>query len=93
MSTLTQFVGGSPIKSIQRGTITIAGNNTSATATISSVNTSKSMVSFLGSNTGGSGLFLLGRVGLTNATTVTATKHSTEGVSETVVSYEVIEFN
>lgn len=41
MSTLSQFVGGSPIKSIQRGSTTTTG---ATTATISSVNTSKSVV-------------------------------------------------
>jgi len=39
---------GSAIKSIQRGTIQLSTSETSKTATISSVNTSKTMLNFLG---------------------------------------------
>ena len=90
MSTLTQFTG-SGIKSIQRGTISIS-NALSATATITSVNTNKSMVSFLGftetstltDNRGAAYIVL------TNATTVTANRLTSSNT--TTVSYEVIEF-
>lgn len=93
MSNLSQF-GGGGIKSIQRGTVSVstaAGSGT-GTATITSVNTSKSVVSFLGFTPGSgfSGVYY-GRVELTNATTVTAT--ATGSASATVsVGYEVVEF-
>ena len=44
---------GSAIKSIQRGTIQLSTSETSKTATISSVNTSKTMLNFLGSHAPG----------------------------------------
>jgi hypothetical protein len=99
MSTLSQFFSGSsPIKSIQRGTITIPANATSATATITSVNTSKTMINFLGYNhdtayTSYSPNIVVPRITLTNSTTVTATKGTSHFASVTIVSYEVIEFN
>lgn len=90
MSTLSQFTGGG-IKSVQRGTILISGV-ANATATITSVNINKSMVSFLGFAE--STFFTDNRavpyIALTNATTVTAIRSSSSGA--TVVSYEVIEF-
>jgi hypothetical protein len=47
MSTLSQNFSGN-IKSIQRGWITIAANASSGTATISSTNTSKSVLRYMG---------------------------------------------
>lgn len=90
MSSLTDFVGGG-IKSIQRGTISIGSLASSATATITAVNTSKTMLNFLGCYTStSSDSIYLPLLTLTNSTTVTASKGAT-GVSATV-SYEVIEF-
>lgn len=94
MSTLSQFVGGSPIKSIQRGTITFDGSNTSVSATISSVDTTKTFLSYLGYQANSSFTDIrtnATRLSLVNATTVTATKEYATGT--TVVSYEVIEYN
>jgi hypothetical protein len=91
----------SPIKSIQRGTITIAASATTGTATITSVDTAKSMCLFLGftttwdfasaDNWRASRLFP--RVALTNGTTVTATRNSSDSTATVTVSYEVIEYN
>lgn len=98
MSLLSQFYPGSGIKSVQRGTITMANLETSASATISSVDTSKSMVSFLGFTTTESSANLdtyLTRISLTNSTTVTVNRNTAFGPSGTrsiTVSYEVIEF-
>jgi hypothetical protein len=82
---------GTVINSIQRGTIVISGAS-SATATITSVATSKTHLAFLGFH-GQSGFSIdafFPRIELTNATTVTANR--TYGGSEsTTVSYEVIE--
>lgn len=90
MSTLSQFVGGSPIKSIQRGTITIA--SITATATISSVTTSKTQLNYLGSSTGSLNLDdSLIRIALTSSTVITAIRDDNGGSA--TVSYEVIEYN
>lgn len=90
MSDLTQFLPGA-IKSIQRGTITIAGSSTSNTATITSVNTAKSIISLLGTaSTETSTANVLAHVALTNATTVTATRGGSTG--SLVVGYQVVEY-
>jgi hypothetical protein len=104
MSTLSQFVGGSPIKSIQRGVISTGTNDSSATATISSVDTTKAIVNYLGSrlpinNT--SAVVVndfgntLAHVALTNATTITITRGRAPGGGWGAIniSYEVIEYN
>lgn len=94
MSTLSQFVGGSPIKSIQRGVIGLGYLSASATATISTVNTSKTVLSFCGSSTNGSyGGIGLVRIALTNSTTVTATRDNIGSGESAIVSYEVVEYN
>lgn len=90
----------SPIKSIQRGTISFTVSDTSKTATISSVNTNKAEIRLLGMSnaytwSGNSGTQLpfggiSARIALTNATTVTATR-GTALDSSLIVSYEVIE--
>ena len=80
------------IKAIYRGTITIAAASGSNTATITAVNTSKSILVNLGSHTtGAADLPAACRLELTNSTTITASKFS---VSEAlIVGYQVIEFN
>jgi hypothetical protein len=95
MSTLTQFSGGG-IKSIQRGTISIS-TGSSATATVTSVNTAKSLLTHLGhsgyyssSTTDGAGNV---RISLTNATTITATVGATPNLVPYTVSYELVEYN
>ena len=95
MSTLTQFSGGG-IKSIQRGTISISGSS-SATATVTSVNTAKSLLTHLGqsgyysaSSTDGLGNV---RISLTNATTITAAVAVTPNIVPYAVSYELVEYN
>lgn len=75
MSVLTQFVGGG-IKSIQRGvTGSVAANSTEA-ITITSVDTSKSVLTYLGTRVTVSGSPEYGAQGyftLTNSTTITFT--------------------
>ena len=69
--------GGRTIKSIQRGVITIVGGSLSATATVASVNTAKSELSYLGGSSlyshSGSLFATVPHIVLTNPTTVTAT--------------------
>lgn len=89
MSTLTAFFGG--IKSIQRGTITIANTFGTNTSTVTSVDTAKSELRFLGqtTNAGTDPANQIARLELTNSTTVTATRAG--GNNDTVVSWELIE--
>jgi hypothetical protein len=85
----------SAIKSIQRGTITIGGNNTSNTATITAVDTTKTQLVFLGNSRGGTGGDHAGmdaRIVLTNSTTITATRTCSNCGADTVVSFEVVEY-
>jgi hypothetical protein len=98
MSTLTQFFGGR-IKSIQRGQIQIGANALSATATISAVNTAKTIVNFCGSK---SGYYLSGAnmwaqtasIALTSINQLTATQRISQALStqNASVSFEVIEY-
>lgn len=95
MSTFSQFTGGNRIKSIQRGTITISGGASSATATIASVDTTKTELRMLGfsvnqgSNHYPSSLF--SRISLTSSTEITAVRSSGDS-STPVVSWELTEF-
>lgn len=80
------------IKTVQRGTITLAGV-ASNTATITAVDTSNAYVVLLGythSDTAGQAADHWVRIALTNSTTVTATRIGTAGT--VVVSFEVVEF-
>lgn len=88
------LAGGGGIKSIQRGTIAITNSNTSATATISPVVTSKTELRFLGSQgniAGPDGIMVT--VALTNSTTVTATRASGASGVTVNVSWELTEWN
>ena len=86
--TLATALFGAGVKSVQAGTITIISAS-SNTATISSVNTSKSVVLYGGTSMSGSADYLV-RVELTNATTVTATRGTT--LNNSTVAYTVLEF-
>ena len=86
----------SPINSVQYGTVTIASGATSGTATITSVDTSKSVLGFLGFTTAVDSSVqnrVFPRITLTNATTVTATRDSSDPVKAVTVSFVVTEFN
>ena len=95
-----QNSGGLQLKSVQRGTIVFEEDDGSGTATISSVNVSKSLVFHLGTGAyyvGSSGAqagtfsYYMTRVELTNATTVTA-KRQRKGNGELTVGFQVVEF-
>lgn len=97
MSSLSQFFGGS-IKSIQRGVINIPTTTSSATATISSVTTSKSELRILGQRFDtATAIGDLARsfptIELTNATTITATRGSASVVPVVNVAWELTEWN
>lgn len=81
-------VFGESIKGIQRGTISVATSNSSGTATITAVNTAKSILFNLGiegDTTRG------GRLALTNSTTITATVNAA-GATALNVSYQIVEY-
>lgn len=78
------------IKSIQRGTTSITAGNSSATSTISAVDTSKAELRYLGRVVTSTGGDVSGRLVLTNSTTITATREGTIGT--TSLSWEVTEF-
>lgn len=83
------------IRSIQRGTITVSETGTSATATISSVNTGKTELRFLGVTSLAGGAYLnegMVYVVLTNATTVTAGRAATFSGNQALVSWELTEY-
>ena len=87
--TVIEFMPG-VIRSVQGGTITLAGV-ASNTATITSVNTAKSYVAYLGMSTNVAEDQTLPRVVLTNATTVTATRAVAGAGGGTTASYQVME--
>lgn len=93
---INELLSKSMVKSVQRGVITIADTNTSASATISTVDVNKSVVLFSGfsastTTTSVNGLTrTFPRLELTNSTTVTATNLG-DG-SGAVVPYQVIEY-
>ena len=91
MSTFSQFTSGNRIKSIQRGVITIPYNTTSATATIASVDTSKTELRMLGFSTPLVDTNAAPRISLTSSTQITAIRVISGG-SDTVVSWELTEF-
>lgn len=89
--TLATALFGAGVKSVQTGTILMSGV-TSNTATISSVNTAKSVVLYGGckdSLNTGTNLGLPG-LELTNSTTVTATRSTASSVG--TAYYTVLEF-
>lgn len=86
----------SVVKSLQRGTITVAtGATTTATATISAVVLAKSELIFGGSSGGhsSSGELSKERVTLTNTTTITVTSSPRDSNQvASVVDYQVVEY-
>jgi hypothetical protein len=91
------YSGGSvasSILSVQYGTITIAANTGSATATISSVNMAESVVIPLGfASVGGGYPCDAVNLTLTNSTTVTAARNGIGTATSVVVNFVVVQFN
>jgi hypothetical protein len=93
MSTAEQFMGGK-IKSIQRGVFSITGTNSTASVTISAVDTSKAILTSLGSsgNGGASDASTLCYLELVDATTVRATRNQSAVSGTSRISYQVVEY-
>jgi hypothetical protein len=82
------------IRSVQRGTISIAAASASNTATITTVDMANSRLQFLGysnNNAAAAPNASATRLALTNSTTITATRVTT-GASDNVVAYQIIEY-
>lgn len=91
--TVVEF-SSSAVTSVQQGTITIASGNTTGTATITSVDTTKAVPFWLGgtvSTSTASPQVVIHRIDLTNATTVTATRGSSSTAVVTA-GYCIVEF-
>lgn len=79
------------IRSIQRGEITLT-TLTTGTATVSSVNTAKSDLTYLGCTANGSAVQTIVRIVLTNSTTITATRANVGAPDTSVVSWQLVEY-
>lgn len=95
MSTLSQFAGG--IKSIQRGSILVTGTSSgtevSNIATVTAVNTAKSVLMHLGDSGSDSiGVETSSRLVLTNSTTVTAYCLPYNTTAQSRVTYQLVEY-
>lgn len=84
------------IASIQYGSVTIGVSSTSNTSTITSVNTSKSIVVFNGLTSSSSSNFdssiTSATIELTNSTTVTAARGASNGSDSLAVYFQVVTF-
>jgi hypothetical protein len=92
-ATIVEF-DSSMISSVQAGTVTLSSAQTSNTATISAVTTSRSVVFYLGAINAINGLTpaaILFTVALTNSTTVTVARNTT-GSSAMTAGFIVVEF-
>ena len=85
--------GGRAIKSVQRGTVTVANGTGTGSVTISSVNTAKAELRFLG-GTGqdaATGNYLVSpKISLTNSTTVSESNASNTNYGQ--ISWELTEY-
>lgn len=92
--TVLEFAPGL-IKSINRGVLTIATSSLSQTATVTAVDTSKCLLSWLGCNNSQADTSYRDNYSmatLTNSTTVTVTRGAADAGSTEFVGYELVEF-
>lgn len=85
-----QPTGDRAIKSIQRGVLSLAGSVPSVTAAITSVNTAKTELRYMGFNGTTADSTIGAYLSLTNATTITAFKTNTVAITGSV-SWELTE--
>lgn len=79
------------IKSVQRGTVSLTAGNLSNTAAITSVNTAKSVLSWIGqSSDTGDATDNFARLDLTSATVVTATR--AVSTNNMIAAFQVVEW-
>lgn len=83
------------MKSVQRGTVTIAAGQTTGTATITSVNAAKALLITNWLNeplNGNNASVTFAGITLTNGTTVTATRNTSDASNACTVNFSIIEF-
>jgi len=85
-----QPTGDRAIKSIQRGVLSLAGSVPSVTAAITSVNTAKTELRYMGFNGTTADSIIGAYLSLTNATTITAFKTNSTNITSSV-SWELTE--
>ena len=95
--TVIEFASGVLNSAVQRGILTIAAGNTSNTASISSINTSKGFANYVGgptfSGTGTGGVTdTINSMTLTNATTITLQRATSNASRSSAAGYEAVEF-
>lgn len=81
------------IVSMQRGIVQITSTNATNTATISAVDTSKSLLFFLGQNLGTNDDRPQARIELTNSTTITAYRTTPASGVTSDYGYQIVEFD
>lgn len=81
-----------PVSSIQTGTINFAGNVASATATVSSVTTSKALLICTGYTIGSNDGRDIPTLTLTNSTTITAAHAQSGSIQNTAVGWALVAF-
>lgn len=87
--------GVARIKNIQYGTVSVPFNNYSATATITTVDTAKTVLIMLGFSTAAGttdASIIYPRITLTNTTTVTATRGGNTSTGTLTVGFVAVEF-
>ena len=91
MSDIRQFLG-SPIKSIQYGSITIGTVGTFTTATVTAVDVNKAVLMHLGTRPASGGTLdnSFATLGLTNSTTVRAERSSSG--TNLIVNFVLVEY-
>lgn len=101
MSSLSQFAQSGKIKSIQRGVVSIGTGVSSSSVTITAVDTSKSILHYLGQSsaaynsgygTFGSGAAATAYLTLTNSTTITASRVIAGTNNTQYIGYQIVEY-
>lgn len=96
---VSSFVVRQHVKIVQRGTIAVTGTATSATATITAVNTANAVVFYDGFTTSNNGAMsavspkdYCFTLALTNSTTITATRAGNSSNNTYTIAFEVVEY-
>ena len=84
--------GGSMVRIVQRGSVTLANGVATNTATIFGVDLAKALCTHLGQQGEGGASDNEARLTLTNSTTVTATRSTVNRSGQVIVNFEVVEY-
>ena len=83
-------IGGTGIKSVQRGVVSITANATSTTVTVSAVNMGKAQLRMLGAKN--TEAVFMPMIELSSSTTITVSRQGGAAGSSTTVSWELTEW-